>query len=120
MKMRFFELAKEVSKLSNYHTHKLAAIIVKGNRIISLGVNDQKTHPKSDTRFQKLHAELAAIIRSRADLRGASIYVYRETRNGEIGCSFPCSSCYSAIRSSGIKRIFFTDYNNSYKMEKVS
>lgn len=117
--MRFFSLAREVSKLSNYHTHKLAAIIVKGNRIVSIGINDQKTHPKSDTRFNKLHAELAAIIRSRTDLRGASIYVYREQKNGEIGCSFPCSACYEAIRSAGIKRIYYSDYD-SYKMEKVS
>jgi len=117
MKMRFFQLAKKISQTSNHPDHQLGSIIIKGNRILSVGVNNTKTHPKAGY-LKGLHAELAAIIRAKTDLRGSSIYVYRETKNGQIACSYPCVDCQEAIQTSGIKKIYYSD-NNCYRMKKL-
>ena len=108
MKNRFFDVAKAASKHSDHPAHKLGAVIVKGNKIISVGFNKNKTHTKSNHAWKRLHAEICAIIKAKQDLTGCSIYVYRETKNGALGLSKPCPSCFAAIKESGIKTMFYT------------
>lgn len=108
MKSRFFDIAKAASKHSDHPAHKLGAVIVKGNKVVSVGFNKNKTHTKSNHAWKRLHAEISAIIKAKQDLTGCSIYVYRETKNGDLGMSKPCPSCFSAIRESGIKIVYYT------------
>lgn len=118
MKNKFFQLARSISKHSDHPAHQLGAVIVKGNKIISLGYNKNKTHTKSNHAWKRLHAEISAIIKCREDLTGTTIYVYRETKNGDLGMARPCSSCLSAIQEAGIKRICYST-DNGYKEELV-
>lgn len=108
MKLKFFEIAKAASKHSDHPAHKLGAVIVKGNKIISVGFNKNKTHTKSNHAWKRLHAEISAILKAKQDLTGCSIYVYRETKNGDLGIAKPCSSCSAAIKETGIKKIYYT------------
>lgn len=118
MKLKFFYLAKKLAEFSNHAEQHLGAVITKGNRLVSVGWNKNQTHPRSKSHFKKLHAELAAIIKARQNLRGCSIYIYRETKNGNMALSFPCPSCYSAIKEAEIKRIFYSDATG-YKYQRV-
>ena len=108
MKVKFFQIAKAASKHSDHPAHQLGAVIVKGNKIISVGFNKNKTHTKSNHAWKRLHAELCAIIKAKQDLTGSSIYVYRETKNGNLGLSRPCPSCMEAIQEAGINKIYYT------------
>jgi dCMP deaminase len=120
MKTKFFDLAKRLSKFSEHHQHKLGAIITDKNRVVGLGFNKSKTNPKSPHKYKSHHAEFDAILNSeRYDLRGCDIYVYRETRLGELAISFPCESCYNLLKSKGIKNVYYTD-NGNYKEQRIA
>lgn len=108
MKKKFFDLAKKIADMSTYPGAKVGAVITKNNQIISMACNEDKTHPKSRYFHRKLHAELSAILRSRTNLTGCSIYVYRETKTGELAMAKPCFSCQEAIRKSGIRKVYYS------------
>lgn len=116
MKQKHFQLAKKLSAFSDHPQHKLGAVITRGNRVISLGFNKNTTHTRSPHRWNRLHAEIAAIIRSKESLDGAEIYVYRETKMGNLGLARPCESCFGMIREVGIKKIYFSS-ETGYKKE---
>jgi deoxycytidylate deaminase len=96
--------SKEAAKSS--HNYKLGAVIVKHGKIISRGYN--KTNRGHSSNYGhwsgSLHAELAAIIAARTDLKGSSILV---TRTGET-LAKPCECCMAAIKESGIKWVYYT------------
>lgn len=110
MKMKFFDLAKKLSRNSTHYQHKLGAVIVKGNKIVGVGFNKLKTNSKSNHLYHSHHAELDAILNANtSDLTKMSIYVYRETKDGSLGSSKPCRFCEKLIASYGIKEVFYTD-----------
>jgi len=108
MKSKYFELAKKLARTSEHPDHKLGAVIVKGNNILGLGFNKLKTHPKAKNYAQRIHAELAAILNARTDLKDSDLYVFRYTQSGLQGISKPCSGCMIAIEESGIKTIYYS------------
>lgn len=111
---KYLGLAKEASKQADYY-HRLGAVIVKKNRVLSVGYNKpHKTHPESKTRFKTVHAEFDAIKKlSEADLRGATIYVMRDAKSGER-MARPCQCCMDLIKLVGIKKIIYSS-NEGYE-----
>ena len=118
MKKRFFDLAKSISVHSDHPQHKLGAVITRGNRIISLGYNKNKTHTKSNHNWKRLHAEISAIIKATEDLNNCSIYIYRQKKDGSLGMARPCVTCMLAIKESGIKKICYST-ENGFVEEKL-
>lgn len=119
-KKAYFKTAKNISMLSN-HRCKMGCVVVNGHRIISSGHNSAtKTHAfqsKIDSHYfgcdcaGYLHAEtdaLLPLINSGVDLSRASIYVYRNMKDGEKGMARPCPRCMSIIKSVGIKKINYS------------
>lgn len=126
----FFDLAEKVSKTSDLEKRiKIGAVIVDKSEVISVGSNRRKSHPLQkllnkkyfSSRFGRLydidpiyqhfniHAELNAILNAGdRDLNGCSIYVFRRNGNGVISMSRPCKACMAAIKSCGIKKIYYT------------
>lgn len=116
---KFLKVAKAVSQTSDFYRIHIGAVIVKKNRIISVGCNLLKTHPiqkkydmyrgiDEDEIRHRLHAEMACILAAKEDLHGATIYIYRKNRNGELGMCRPCPACYQMISDSGITRMVYT------------
>ena len=111
-------IAQKASALSDFERIKIGAVIVKKNKLISIGVNSKKTHPiqkrynDAQLGYYKtpcIHAEMAAIINAKGgDLRGAECFVYREDRKGLIADSMPCLSCRRALSDAGILRVTFS------------
>ena len=117
MNKRYFDLAKKLSNKSTHHQHKIGAVIVKKNRVISVGFNKLKTSPRSNHPWKSIHSELDAILDvPRKDLKGSSIYVYREKRDGSLAMARPCEFCLQLIKEVGIDKLYYTGYN-SYKTE---
>lgn len=107
------------------HKFKVGSAILKGNRIVSLGVNKDKTTPfikKIDryTMCDKYHSEMNAILTAKTDITGSKIYVARKTNTGTL-LSRPCKLCMKLIRGAGIRAIFYTtgDETQPWLMEKV-
>lgn len=118
MNVKFFELAKKVSKLSNHKHYKMGSVIVRGSKIVSVGVNNIKTHPKSNHPFKSLHCETAAILLAKQDLYGCEIYVYRETKAGFPVIARPCIYCFPFIKEAGLKEVHYS-VNGTFKSEKL-
>lgn len=119
MKIKYFDLAKKVSRKSDHRNYHIGAVIVKKNKILSFGFNREKTHPKSLQPFQHLHAEIDAIIGVEyEDLQGSTIYVFRENKQGQLAMSKPCMFCQAAIKQARIKNLCYTVYGG-YKKETV-
>lgn len=119
-KRSYFKAAEGVSSLSD-HRCQIGCVVVKNHRIISSGHNSRDITHAFQARIDKryfgveckgvLHAETCALlplIRNRVNLSNATIYVYRQTRDGKISMSRPCPRCMSVIKQCGIKSVNYT------------
>ena len=110
---RWLDLAANLAKSYTVSRYKHGAVIVKGGRIISTGVNKIRNHPDlfdDESLIKKeshVHAEIDA-IKKVSDLRGAKIYIARINRSGQQRLSRPCDNCYNYIVDSGITKIVYT------------
>lgn len=135
MNMRYFNIAREVSKLSPFKRTKLGCIIVYKKNILSVGYNNYKTNPLmkelDKERYNveatyhchchSLHAEVSALLRIRhldIDFKKVIVYTYREGVNGELRDSRPCASCMHRIMELGIRHICYTS-TDGYCYEKL-
>lgn len=121
---RLLKLAYQASFRSNYTKFPIAAVLARGNYVISIGINSRtKTHPKQKLRSNPengstygdhhIHAELDCLIRaSYEEIKGASIYIVRRRRDIRYGLAKPCEVCMQELIHYGIKRAYFTTDNN--------
>jgi deoxycytidylate deaminase len=114
MKKKHFNMLEKIADaVEPVGRQRLAACIVRGKRIVSIGVNKKKTHPiqmkfASHPEALYLHAEIDAIVNAREDVRGADMYVLRKMNNGQCGMAKPCEGCQRAIKFFGIRRVYWT------------
>ena len=95
-----------------------ACIVSEDNKILSMGYNGfpigcsddefpwEREGDEIDLKYMYVcHSELNAILNSKCDLKGATIYV----------TLFPCNECTKAIIQSGIKKVIYLDdkYHNT-------
>lgn len=111
---RFLNIAINLAKSSNAGRYRHGAVIVKGGRILSTGINKVRNHPDVLSNREEIkneshiHAEVDA-IKKLSNLEGAKIYVARINKNGtSTGLSRPCESCYDKIVEVGITKIVYT------------
>jgi deoxycytidylate deaminase len=137
---KFFKLAKNASKLSDYKRKKIhiGAILVYKNKVIASGWNTQKTSPiqykyniyrenlKKDNYFSAndhlpcIHAEMKCLIDSKdmnIDWSKVSLFVYRESC-GKTRLCRPCLSCEKALKDRNIKNIYYTS-ERGYNYERI-
>lgn len=116
-----FRIAEKQALKSKYLKHRVGAVIVKGDRILSTGYN--QIRPSKLIGVNTLHAEAAAVLqllkeRRFSDLAGSTIYVTRFTRGGNIGLARPCDRCSNLLSSVGVDRaVFSIDENTSGTMK---
>lgn len=102
--IRFIEMAKFISEWSKDPSTQCGAVIVDAfKRVISVGFNgypqnipDDDLHDRERKYAKIIHAEMNAILFSKRDISGCTIYVYPMP---------PCSQCASALIQSGISRV---------------
>lgn len=131
---RFFNIAREISYLSDFKGPHVGAVVVEKNRILSTGHNSAKTRPLQhryniyrkfedyDNSCAKEHAEIAALsplIGKEIDWKKVSIFIYRELKNGKAACSKPCAACSKLIKDLEIKNIYYIDEFGNYCKEKI-
>lgn len=100
--------------LSSKERRKHGAVIVKSNRVLSIGVNKFRNHPDIIPepfikRACSVHAEVDALKKIGYDARNATIYVARVNNQNQPMMSRPCNNCYTTIKDAGIKNIVYTD-----------
>jgi len=117
-------LTKVAESNDEYPRARLAAAIVYKNKIVSIGINRNKTDPlqakycKNDEAIY-LHAEIHAIKNalrelSVDDLAKCDLYICRVKKPSEKakkfvwGMSKPCCGCSRAIAEFGIRNVVYT------------
>jgi cytidine deaminase len=95
----------------------MGALLTRAGRIISIGINSHKSHPKMGL-VKTLHAEVSCLIGVRyQDLSGATMYVSRVNKNGKIGMAKPCTICQAVLAEYNVRRIYYT--NSAGQIEKM-
>lgn len=101
---------KEVTK--SKEDYRLCAVIFDKKKIISIGINAKRHHHKLAPKFLKwegsIHAEQAAILNAKCDLKGTSILVIRINKQGELRLAKPCHHCSDYLAYVGIRRIYYS------------
>lgn len=115
-KKAFMDCAERFAQLSTAKRLQVGSIIVKDNRIISIGYNgmpsgwDNVCEVDDKTKPEVLHAEANAITkmaRSSESCDGAAIFCTH----------MPCVECAKLIHQCGISEVY---YNNDYVAAKGS
>lgn len=133
--MRFFDVAKAVSRTSNFHGNHMGCCVVSKGVVVSVGCNGEKTHPMQKTynNFRnfdiqkypnKIHAEVHALSllisrKNDIDWQKTSIYIYRELKNGKPALSKPCLACMQLIKDLGISYIYYVNENGKFCKDRV-
>ena len=104
----FIEISELVSKHSKCIRNKVGAILVKDNRIISIGYNgtphgyDNNCEIGDVTVKEVIHAESNAITKCAKSVES--------TKDSILYCTTsPCFDCVKLIIQSGIKEIYFKE-----------
>jgi dCMP deaminase len=116
----FMSIALLASCRSPCHRLHVGSVIVKNNRIISMGYNGYIPGAPHISRLQDnheqsiIHSEVNAITdcaKRGTSLEGAKIYITH----------YPCPNCFRSIAACGIKEIYYhDDYNNNQIVQELA
>jgi dCMP deaminase len=116
----FMSIAVLASQRSPCKRLNVGSVIVKNNRLISMGYNGYISGAQHISRVQDnheqsiIHSEVNAITdcaRRGASLENAKIYVTH----------YPCINCFRSIAACGIKEIIFlNEYNNNPIVQELA
>lgn len=125
--MKIFGKVTEVSH-ALLHEHPSAhrcrhfSFILDGNRILKIGFNRSKTHPRNlqyhyyNKRGEFMadqvgvHSEMDAVIKlGFSDCSGLTLINTRIDRNGMLAMSRPCQGCTHMLMQLNFKNIFYYD-----------
>jgi len=115
----FMQTAQLASVRSPCERLKVGCVLVKNNRLISMGYNgflagtNHKSIVRGGHEQATIHAEINAI--TDAAKRGVSI----DDAEAYI-THYPCINCFKALASSGVKKIYYqVDYKNDPILEEL-
>ena len=105
--------------MSNGRTYHLAAILKRRGRVVKIGENTDKTHPRfkrmySDGSFAShMHAEMNVL---RFAQKGDTIEVMRFTVCEEHPTmAKPCPLCERHMRDAGISKVRYTNWDGQWE-----
>lgn len=104
---RGLRAAIKAAYLSDVEQRVGAALLVK-SRVISVGWNTHKTHPKAPTEHTQ-HAEFKVLTGvDRAKLPTAQLFVVRLGLSDQIRMAKPCGICQDWLCAVGVRRIYYS------------
>lgn len=121
-------VAEDVVAVSNA---RLAAAVFYKGKVVSIGVNQHKTHPFAAKYCRHpeaifLHAEVDAINKAKKklteqELKKATLVIVRVkqdvNKKTEFGIAKPCNGCEKCIEAHGIKNVIYTDNSDNGKIK---
>ena len=116
----FMSIALLASQRSPCERLQVGSVIVKNNRLISMGYNGYIPGAPHISRIKDnheqsiIHSEINAITdcaKRGVSLEGAKIYITH----------YPCPNCFRSIAACGIKEIYYhNDYNNNPVVQELA
>ena len=114
IKNKIIRLTNDLKDLSDLRCKHFSFILNK-NKIVSIGWNLKKTHPKAKIyqyRYDCIHSELSALIKfngNKNHLKDFVLVNIRVNSDGYIRQSKPCSKCLPWLETIGFKAIWYTN-----------
>ncbi|QWU18452.1 hypothetical protein KP014_19975 [Paenibacillus sophorae] len=108
-------------KKANQHqidNYRHAACVVKGGRLVNVGVNTNKKGRLIDPLYEEkgCHAELMALCSlSEEQVRGSVLYVAGWSKGNNIVNSKPCPICQQYIKKFDLKAVYYSLPNGEYE-----
>ena len=109
--------------LNNGQTYHLAAILRRRGRVVRLGTNTSKTHPRFKRKYPDgtysahMHAEMNVLRFARP---GDTLEVMRFLKRAhEFAMAKPCHHCIELIRDVGISTVRYTNYEGNWEEMSV-
>ena len=106
--------------INNGRPYHLAAILRRNGRVVKIGENTNKTHPRFKRQYSDgtwgshMHAEMNVL---RFAQPGDEIEVMRFTKcNHDLTMAKPCDICMEEMRKAGIKRVKYTNWNGDWEI----
>ena len=107
----WLQTARSASRQSSFPSYKMAAILIKGDAVISIGLNRFTPAGEIDTRYgdKRVHAELDAILgKDIGLLAGSILYVAGTTKTGALlKYTAPCRRCRSLLQDMKLKAVYY-------------
>lgn len=119
---------------SPYRRLKVVSFLCYKGKIVSFGVNTEKTSPMQNFyRIQtslgsivnfldKEHSEINCLRKTNVNLKWNKVefVVISKHKDGTFRMARPCPTCMSALKSYGIKKIIYTtSKNNKFEFEEI-
>lgn len=104
--------------LKNGRVYHLAAILRRGGRVIRIGINSDKTHPRFKRKYDDgtwaahMHAEMD-VLRFAQPGDELEVMRFRKSDN-KYAMAKPCKFCMKHIIEAGIKKVSYTDENGDW------
>jgi len=109
------------------------SFIFERNRLISIGVNNPKTHPlnlkynyvgKKQGKINDVvgtHSEMSAVIKTgQENCKGLTIVNTRVNRNNQLDYSYPCNGCWDMIKTLGFKKLLYTTKEQKFEILNIT
>jgi len=113
-----YYLARDAA-MSNGHQYHVAAVLIRNRKIVRVGTNTMKTHP----RFVRMYPDGSCAAHMHAEMDvlrfaqpGDELEVMRFRKDGSLGMSKPCKFCQRHIQASGIRRVHYTDETGARRL----
>jgi len=105
--------------INNGRTYHLAAILKRNGRVVKIGENTDKTHPRFKRQYSDgswashMHAEMNVL---RFAQPGDEIEVIRfKKHNHRMTMAKPCLLCIKQMKDAGIKSVRYTNWDGLWE-----
>jgi deoxycytidylate deaminase len=116
---RWLKLCLKLTRKSKMSDYKHAAVLVKGGRVIAIGLNKRKAGMLADKVYgeKAWHSEADCLLSIHKEkIRGAYLYSAGKTKTGKLVNSKPCPCCQEFIKKYRLKGVFYHDeYGNVHR-----
>ena len=116
-----------------YKNTKTVSFLIYKGKVVSFGINSDKTSPlqnkyrlTTDLKYienfiDKEHAEVNCLgkVHPKFNFSKCEVVIISKKKNGEFRLARPCEVCMSCIKDFGISKIYYTNRNQTFSMEKV-
>lgn len=125
-KQRYIELAARIAQQTEFKEYKHGAVLVRAGAVINTSCNKNKYKAWAN-QFRKkqrghatVHAEIGAILGlDRSVTEGATIYVVRVGKCGDLKNSKPCPMCEAAMQYVGIKKVVYSSEDGKIETMRI-
>ncbi len=104
--------------LNNGRTYHVAAILKRNGKVVKIGENTDKTHPRFTRQYDDgtwashMHAEMN-VLRFAKPGDDLEVLRFKKCESG-MTMAKPCRFCMSEIKKAGIRKLRYTEWDGSW------